>query len=72
MGRMYPSESEFDVSEHQVVHRPTNASWSVSAGQSQMTYFKGMLGSVLPNGDDYREDEVQQMGLRLFAGRSGT
>jgi hypothetical protein len=70
MGRVRPREEEFEVRENEVVHKPTNATWTAYPGEAQPhLYRQSMLGSVLKNGDDYREDEVTQMALKLLAER---
>jgi hypothetical protein len=68
--RAYPMREEFEIKENEVMHRPTNASWSAYPGKPEpSTYRRSMLGGVLPNGDDYREDEVTAMALSLLASR---
>jgi len=65
-----PSHQEFEVTETQVTHKPTNATWFAYAGDPIHHFMKrGMLGSVLPNGDDYREDEVTEMAYDLLRER---
>jgi hypothetical protein len=68
--RVRPKREEFDVSENEVVHKPTNATWTAYSGRPEPHPCRpSMLGSVLPNGDDYRENEVTEMALRLLAER---
>ena len=70
MGRKFPSEAEFEVRENEVEHRPTGAAWSAYAGRPEpANYRQSMLGSVLPNGDDYREHEVAEIAYRLLRER---
>ena len=65
-----PSHQEFLVLENEVIHKPTDASWSAYPGQAEPFLFRrSMLGSVLPNGDDYREHEVVEMALDLLKHR---
>lgn len=35
MGRKLPSESEFEIKENEVVHKPTGASWSAYPGRPE-------------------------------------
>jgi hypothetical protein len=68
--RVRPKLEEFEISENEVVHKPTKATWTAYAGRPEPhLYRQSMLGSVLPNGDDYREDEVTAMALKLLAER---
>jgi hypothetical protein len=68
--RIHPKPEEFEVKANEIVHRPTNATWTAYPGRREAHLFRrSMLGSVLPNGDDYREDEVTQMALKLLAER---
>jgi hypothetical protein len=68
--RVYPKLEEFEVGENQVIHKPTNATWTAYPGRPEpCSYRLSMLGSVLPNGDDYREHEVTAMALKLLAER---
>ena len=70
MGQKIPSESEFEVEENEVVHKPTGASWSAYPGRPEpANYRPSLLGSVLRNGDDYREHEVEAIALRLLRDR---
>ena len=68
--RVMPRLEEFEVSENEVVHTPTNATWTAYPGKPEPhLYQPSMLGSVLPNGDDYREHEVTAMARKLLADR---
>jgi hypothetical protein len=68
--RVKPSLEEFELSENEVVHTPTNATWTAYPGRPEPHLYRAsMLGSVLPNGDDYREDEVTAIALKLLAER---
>jgi hypothetical protein len=53
-------------------HRPTNACWTAYPGDP-LPHLQnlGMLGSVLPDGDEYREDDVLQIALKLLRERPG-
>jgi hypothetical protein len=68
--RVKPTRGEFKVGENEVVHLPTNAAWTAYPGRPEAYLYRpGSLGSVLSNGDDYREEEVEAMALRLLAER---
>lgn len=70
MPRTRVSEDQFEVRQNEVIHLPTNARWSAYPGRPDANIRSlGMLGSVLPNGDDYRQDEVERIALRLLAER---
>jgi hypothetical protein len=65
-----PSVDEFEVTGDEVIHKPTGATWSAYEGHPEPSHFDArMLGSVLENGDDYREGEVIEIALRLLADR---
>jgi hypothetical protein len=69
--RVLPKIGEFEVRENEVEHKPTGATWTAYPGQPEPhLYRQAMLGSVLANGDDYREHEVTEMALRLLRDRS--
>jgi hypothetical protein len=64
------AESQFEVSENEVEHKPTGARWTAFPGRPEAHLRSlSMLGSVLPNGDDYRLDDVEPVALRLLAAR---
>jgi hypothetical protein len=70
MPRVKPTLEEFEVRGNEVIHAPTNATWTAHPGVAEPhLYRRSMLGSVLPNGDDYREHEVTAMALKLLAER---
>jgi hypothetical protein len=70
MPRKIPSVAEFEVDGDEVIHKPTNATWTAYPGRPEPHLFRqSMLGSVLPNGDDYREHEVTEIALRLLRER---
>lgn len=65
-----PTEDEFEVTDNEVVHKPTDATWTAYEGRREPAdYRPAMLGSVLPNGDDHRKGEVEEIALRLLASR---
>lgn len=70
--RVKPTEAEFVVLDDEVKHIPTGAIWSAYPGHREASHYRPvMLGSVLPNGDDYRPDEVKVIALHLLANRPG-
>lgn len=72
MTRTRVTEDQFKVEENEVIHLPTNARWTAYPGRPEPAHHSpGMLGSVLPNGDDYRPDDVHPIAIRLLAARPG-
>jgi len=70
MARKRPSIEEFEVLGNLVVHKPTGAAWTAYDGDPEPSIYRpGRLGSVLPNGDDYREKEVGEIARRLLRER---
>ena len=70
MGRKKPIEAEFKIEKDGIRHLPTNARFYPYAGMEKLqNVMLGSLGSVLPNGDDYRQDEVEEMAVKLWAAR---
>ena len=68
--RVKPAIEQFEVKDNEVIHTPTNATWTAYAGHPEPhLYRRSSLGSVLQNGDDYREDEVTEMAKKLLADR---
>ena len=68
--RKLPTRKEFEVKENKVVHKPTNATWTAYPGSEKPhLYRQSMLGSVLANGDDYREYEVAAIAFQLLKER---
>jgi hypothetical protein len=68
--RVLPEDSEFEIRENEVEHKPTGATWTAYPARPEAhLYRQAMLGSVLPNGDDYREHEVTEIALRLLRER---
>jgi hypothetical protein len=52
------------------MHRPTNARWTAHPGDPLLHLQNpGMLGSVLPSGDEYREEDVLRIALKLLRER---
>ena len=70
--QVVPKCEEFDISPTGVIHRPTGATWTAYRDSIfAHMYTRSMLGSVLPNGDDYKEAEVEAMAKQLLARRFG-
>jgi hypothetical protein len=68
--RITPVPEEFDVTRTLVIHRPTGAMWTTTAESEFPNWFDpGSLGLELPSGENYRVDEVIEMGQRLLAQR---
>lgn len=58
---------EFEVEGDRVVHKPTGAWFSAYKGQPHIAHRSlGHAGELLPNGDDYAPDEVQDVAARLL------
>jgi hypothetical protein len=71
--RVKPHADEFELREDEVEHKPTGATWFAYPGRPEPHNLRlGMLGSVLSNGDDYRDYEVAEIALRLLASRMST
>ncbi len=58
-------EAEFTIDENEVKHVPTTATFYACPGQIS-GYLMGHMGSVLPNGDDYEEDSIKAIAVRLM------
>jgi hypothetical protein len=60
VARTRVTEDQFKVGENEATHTPINARWTAYPGRPEPAiYSPGMLGSVLPNGDDYRREDVE-------------
>ena len=72
MATRTPSVDEFEVRGDEVIHGPTNARWTAYPGDP-LPHLQnlGMLGSVMSDGDEYREDDVLRIALKLLRERSG-
>jgi hypothetical protein len=63
---------EFELRDDEVTRRPTNARWTAYPGDPvPHLQNPGALGCVLPSGDEYREDDVLQIALKLLRDRQG-
>lgn len=70
MTRTRVAEDQFKVEENGVIHAPTGARWTAYPGRPEPhLYSPGMIGSVLPNGEDYRREDVETIALKLLAAR---
>jgi len=64
------TREQFELRENEVMHRPTYATWTAYPGRPEAkSYRRGMLGSVLADGDDYNEGDVTTIALQLLAAR---
>ena len=61
---------QFKLEDHEVVHIPTGARWTAyrTIAEPHLESL-GMLGSVLPNGDDYEYGDVLPIALKLLRER---
>ncbi len=59
-----PTRDEFKFEGDDLVHVPTGARWWLSG--DRLMHRAGKLGSVLPNGDDYRPHEVEEIAEPLL------
>jgi hypothetical protein len=59
---------QFIVTAEGITHRPTGATYSPYAGSPfSGNFYYGQLGNVLDTGEDYREDEVREMMMEVWA-----
>jgi hypothetical protein len=67
MAVIRPAREQFEIRDNEVIHTPTNARWTAYTGRPTLkSYNAGLLGAVLSNGDQYREDEVREMAQGLL------
>jgi hypothetical protein len=67
VGRSLVSREQFEVSDKGVKHTPTGYSFTPYPGDPTSGHVdKAMLGNKLPNGEDYRPHEVEEMARRLW------
>ena len=58
---------QFMVSAEGIMHIPTSATFTPHYGNSNSgTIYKGRMGSVLKNGEEYQPHEVEKMMERLW------
>ena len=61
---------QFRLDGDEVIHTPTGARWTAYAGRPEPHLESlSMLGSVLPNGDDYRREDVLPFALKMLRER---
>jgi hypothetical protein len=72
MARTRAAEDQFQVDGNDVIHLPTNARWTAYPGRVEPhIYSPGMVGSVLPSGEDYWREDVEPIAIKLLAARPG-
>jgi hypothetical protein len=65
-----PSVDEFVTDGDRVIHSPTGAWFSAYKGKAEISHRGlGRAGAVLPNGDDYWADEIQEIAAKLLRAR---
>lgn len=62
-----PTEDEFRIDENGVTHLPTGAWFEAYPGKPLHRVTPSMLGSVLADGRDYRQEEVLEMAQQVWA-----
>ena len=63
-----PKADEFEVNQRGITHKPTGYAFVPFPGSpGRGTANEAMLGGVLPNGRDYRPNDVKQLAHRLWA-----
>jgi len=68
--RVIPTRDEFTLKGDEVTHNPTGATWTAYPGIAEPhLHRRAMLGSILPNGDDYRPYEVTAIAKLLLRER---
>lgn len=62
------TEDHFQVDENEVIQTPTGACWTTYPGRPEPQLSSaGMLGSLLPSGEDYRREDVERVAQLLAA-----
>ena len=70
MTRTKVTPDQFRLDGNEVVHIPTSARWSSYPGRPEPHLENlGMLGSILPNGEDYWKEDVLPHALQLLRER---
>ena len=58
---------QFEITDQGITHKPTGYSFTPYPGlPGSGNLNKGQLGNVLPSGEDYRPDDVEEMARRLW------
>jgi hypothetical protein len=64
------TRQQFEIRENEVVHTPTGACFTAYPGEKEPYRVNwGMSGSLLQNGEDYRQADVSMMARQLLAER---
>jgi hypothetical protein len=64
------TRDQFKLEGDEVVHVPTGARWTAYPGIAEAHSERAaMLGSVLPNGDDYRPEDVRSIAKQILRTR---
>ena len=59
---------QFVATAEGITHKPTGATFTPYAGERYVgRFYRGQLGNVLDNGDDFCDDEVREMMFDLWA-----
>jgi hypothetical protein len=59
---------QFNITPQGIVHKPTEAAFTPHAGDPYSGIVRlGQLGNQLPNGEEYRAEDVQRMMEELWA-----
>lgn len=67
MAYTQPIEEEFEILKSGVRHKPTEAEFSAYPGKPlQKIELTGRLGSILDDGRDYRQSDVEEMAQRIW------
>jgi hypothetical protein len=62
------SKDQFEISADGITHEPTGANYKPHPGSPHSGNANwANLGNVLPNGEDYRPEEVKRMMERMWA-----
>ena len=67
MGYTPATEEEFEIEKDGVRHKPTGAWFTAYPGMALHKVTRNMLGSVLPDGREYRENDVTEVAQRVWA-----
>ena len=64
------TRAQFEIRDNEVVHRPTGACFTAYPGEREPYRVDwAMSGSLLQNGDDYRQADVSRVARQLLAER---
>jgi hypothetical protein len=66
--RSIVTREQFEISDSGIRHKPTGYSFTPYPDDPfDGTVNRGQLGNKLPNGEDYRPQEVEELARRLWA-----